>query len=208
MSEAAAASAVTGGCQCGAVRYALHAPLEKASVFHCRMCQKAFGSYFAPLGTVATKDLEVTRGAISYFRSSDVVERGFCRDCGTPLTFHYIDSTRSISRWAPWTIRRRYRRSFSTASRVACRGSPISHRFPAALPRATVRASDMRPSRAPITSTRSRHGGMADPMKRSPASYFRHPGESRCRSFHTRLAARRWIPALAGMTAGVCALFR
>ncbi|MGO8126704.1 GFA family protein, partial [Rhizobium ruizarguesonis] len=31
------------------------------------------------------------RGAISYFRSSDVGRRGFCRDCGTPLTFDYPD---------------------------------------------------------------------------------------------------------------------
>jgi hypothetical protein len=82
---------ITGGCQCGAIRYALHAPVEKASVCHCRMCQKAFGSYFAPLGTVPVADFEVTRGVIAYFRSSDVVERGFCRDCGTPLTFHHID---------------------------------------------------------------------------------------------------------------------
>jgi hypothetical protein len=28
------------------------------------------------------------------FRSSDEVERGFCRDCGTPLTFHYIGRPR------------------------------------------------------------------------------------------------------------------
>ncbi|MGO8654417.1 GFA family protein, partial [Rhizobium ruizarguesonis] len=33
----------------------------------------------------------LTRGAISYFRSSDVGRRGFCRDCGTPLTFDYPD---------------------------------------------------------------------------------------------------------------------
>ncbi len=80
---------LTGGCQCGAIRYALHTPVEKASVCYCRMCQKAFGSYFAPLGAVAVGDFEVTRGSIAYFRSSDVVERGFCADCGTPLIFRY-----------------------------------------------------------------------------------------------------------------------
>ena len=82
---------LTGGCQCGAIRYALHAPVEKASVCYCRMCQKAFGSYFAPLGSVPVAGFEVTRGEIAYFRSSDVVERGFCGRCGTPLTFHHIE---------------------------------------------------------------------------------------------------------------------
>jgi hypothetical protein len=32
---------LSGGCQCGAVRYALYAEPEGASVCHCRMCQKA-----------------------------------------------------------------------------------------------------------------------------------------------------------------------
>ena len=80
---------ITGGCQCGAVRYALHAEPDRPSICHCRMCQKAFGAYFAPLAGVERKDFEVTRGTIAFFRSSDVVERGFCRDCGTPLTFGY-----------------------------------------------------------------------------------------------------------------------
>ena len=88
---------ITGGCQCGAIRYTLHAAPTGASICHCRMCQKAFGSYFAPLAGVRLADFEVTRGEIAYFRSSDEVERGFCRDCGTPLIFHYIGSDRRIS---------------------------------------------------------------------------------------------------------------
>jgi hypothetical protein len=84
----------TGGCQCGAVRYALYAEPTGASICHCRMCQKAFGNYFAPLAGVPPKDLAWTRGAPGTFRSSELVERGFCRDCGTPLTFRYLDRDR------------------------------------------------------------------------------------------------------------------
>ena len=40
---------LTGGCQCGAVRYALLEEPTGAHICHCRMCQKAFGSFFAPL---------------------------------------------------------------------------------------------------------------------------------------------------------------
>jgi hypothetical protein len=81
----------TGGCQCGAVRYALYSALTDASICHCRMCQKAFGNYFAPLADVPLADLTFTRGAPSTFRSSAAVERGFCSRCGTPLTFRYVD---------------------------------------------------------------------------------------------------------------------
>jgi hypothetical protein len=34
---------ITGGCQCGAVRYRIEGDLGRASICHCRMCQKAFG---------------------------------------------------------------------------------------------------------------------------------------------------------------------
>jgi hypothetical protein len=62
------------------------------------MCQKAFGSFFAPLAGVPPEKFELTRGTLSIFRSSDAVERGFCDKCGTPLTFHYVGKPRiSIS---------------------------------------------------------------------------------------------------------------
>jgi hypothetical protein len=80
----------TGGCQCGAVRYRLSAELIKPSICHCRMCQKAFGSFYAPLAGVPNEAFELTRGELAVFKSSDAVERGFCRDCGTPLTFRHI----------------------------------------------------------------------------------------------------------------------
>jgi hypothetical protein len=57
----------------------------RSSICHCRMCQKAFGGLFAAL--VTANDLEWTRGAPKHFRSSNKVRRGFCAECGTPLTF-------------------------------------------------------------------------------------------------------------------------
>ena len=78
---------LTGGCQCGAVRYALFSIPSEPSICHCRMCQKAFGNYFAPLAGVPLGDLEWTNGQPGTFHSSELVERGFCRDCGTPLSY-------------------------------------------------------------------------------------------------------------------------
>jgi hypothetical protein len=48
------------------------------------MCQKAFGNYFAPLAEA--EGFEWTRGTRALFASSNLSNRGFCRDCGTPLT--------------------------------------------------------------------------------------------------------------------------
>jgi hypothetical protein len=77
---------LTGGCQCGAVRFRVGSDLGRASICHCRMCQKAFGSFYGPLVT-APAGVEWTRGSPKRFRSSDQARRGFCCDCGTPLTF-------------------------------------------------------------------------------------------------------------------------
>jgi hypothetical protein len=49
------------------------------------MCQKAFGSWGAALVSVPEATLTWTRGRPSEFRSSAIVARGFCAQCGTPL---------------------------------------------------------------------------------------------------------------------------
>ncbi|WP_173931277.1 GFA family protein [Chelativorans sp. Marseille-P2723] len=81
----------TGGCQCGAVRFRVEGALGEPSICHCRMCQKAFGSFFAPLASVRGAKLRWTRGEPKRFRSSDHVQRGFCAECGTPLTYEAPD---------------------------------------------------------------------------------------------------------------------
>lgn len=79
---------LTGGCQCGAVRFAVESEgLEVASICHCRMCQKAFGAFYAPLVNVDPATLTWTRGERALYRSSNHVQRGFCAACGTPLTY-------------------------------------------------------------------------------------------------------------------------
>ncbi|MCF6320337.1 MAG: GFA family protein [Rhizobiaceae bacterium] len=75
---------LTGGCQCGAVRFSV-SKLGRSSVCHCRMCQKAFGGLFAPL--VSAQDGKWTRGAPKWFQSSNLARRGFCAHCGTPLAY-------------------------------------------------------------------------------------------------------------------------
>ena len=82
---------LSGGCQCGAVRFSVETPLRSSSVCHCRMCQKAFGGLYGALTDAREGSVTWTRGAPRYFRSSQVVRRGFCGDCGTPLTYEAPD---------------------------------------------------------------------------------------------------------------------
>jgi hypothetical protein len=53
------------------------------------MCQRAFGSFYAAL--VVVQDLIWTSGQPSYFASSNLSKRGFCKDCGTPLSLENFD---------------------------------------------------------------------------------------------------------------------
>ena len=79
----------SGGCQCGAVRYAVYGEPFGPSICWCRMCQKATGGLFGAFVDVNDDDLVWTRGEPSRFRSSEAAERGFCSACGTPLFYHY-----------------------------------------------------------------------------------------------------------------------
>ena len=81
-------SALTGGCQCGAVRFRVERT-GGASICHCRMCQKAFGGFYGPL--VSSYGLVWTRNLPTYFQSSNKIRRGFCKDCGTPLVYENIN---------------------------------------------------------------------------------------------------------------------
>jgi hypothetical protein len=88
------AEPVTGGCQCGAVRYRAERLADNAHICHCRMCQKAVGNFFAALVGAPKAAVTWTRGRPAVFRSSQHVERGFCSACGTPLFYNDVNGER------------------------------------------------------------------------------------------------------------------
>ena len=85
---------LTGGCQCGAIRYRLEATPQGASICHCRMCQKAGASPYMAFAPLETAAFVMTKGQLGIFRSSDIAERGFCAQCGTPLTYRNVKTSR------------------------------------------------------------------------------------------------------------------
>ncbi|GGE73254.1 GFA family protein [Sphingomonas prati] len=83
---------MTGGCQCGRVRYAARIDSDAAYLCHCGMCRRATGGVSIAFRNIARADVTWTTEEPDRYRSSAIAQRGFCRTCGTPLTFEYPDS--------------------------------------------------------------------------------------------------------------------
>jgi hypothetical protein len=79
------------------VRYRVDGELGRASICHCRMCQKALAAPFGPFVSVMADQVVWTRGERKRFQSSNKVRRGFCGDCGTPLTFEWSEKVIDIA---------------------------------------------------------------------------------------------------------------
>ena len=75
-----------GGCQCGAVRYRASAQPRWIGHCHCRMCQKAHGAPVVSWFAVPAEHVTFTKGTLKHYRSSEKTRRGFCPECGTPIT--------------------------------------------------------------------------------------------------------------------------
>jgi hypothetical protein len=82
-----AGAARTGGCQCGAVRYLIEAPLQAVYVCHCRECRKQSASAFGISVIVPRDAFRLTSGSPRVWSrptdSGGRLDCAFCPDCGT-----------------------------------------------------------------------------------------------------------------------------
>ena len=84
-------TALTGSCQCGAVRFTLAQRPTDPTACHCVQCRKQSGHFFAS-ANVAKSALEVEgAGNVTWYASSAKVRRGFCARCGSWLFWEPID---------------------------------------------------------------------------------------------------------------------
>ena len=78
---------LSGGCQCGGVRYALAAAAMPPVICHCTECQKQTASAFGMTLPVLRRDLELLSGELKEWRRRADSGRSlacfFCPDCGT-----------------------------------------------------------------------------------------------------------------------------
>ncbi|MEJ2123066.1 MAG: GFA family protein, partial [Alphaproteobacteria bacterium] len=74
-----------GGCLCGDVRYRIWSQPVTVAFCHCRHCQLALG---APVNAVAVfeqQNVTFEGAAPGLYRSSQLSERVFCKNCGTSI---------------------------------------------------------------------------------------------------------------------------
>jgi hypothetical protein len=76
-----------GGCQCGAVRYQVAGAVTHETLCHCTHCRRASAAPVVAWFSVRPEAFALTQGRLKFFRSSPEVARGFCADCGTPITY-------------------------------------------------------------------------------------------------------------------------
>jgi hypothetical protein len=85
------AETITGGCLCGAVRFAYEGAAGPASYCHCSDCRRATGGPFAVSVRLAADRLKVEGRTASHTKTSDAgkpITRHFCPACGSPLFTH------------------------------------------------------------------------------------------------------------------------
>ena len=98
---------LTGGCQCGSVRYQITANPLAVYVCHCTECQRQSGSAFALSLAVAREALVVVEGAPAVWRreleGGRIIDCLFCGACGVRL-FHNPERNPRASIVKPGTL--------------------------------------------------------------------------------------------------------
>ena len=84
------AEVLSGRCLCGAVRYQCETAPTWTALCHCESCRRACS---APVVAWMGFTANAVRwdGERDFYQSSGIAKRGFCRTCGTQMSF---ESTR------------------------------------------------------------------------------------------------------------------
>lgn len=77
----------TGGCQCGAVRYAIDGSVNWQGHCHCESCRRAISAAVSSFIGIEDGNWRWERVAPQVYNSSPGVERTFCATCGSPISY-------------------------------------------------------------------------------------------------------------------------
>jgi hypothetical protein len=87
MSGSSPEPVLTGGCGCGAIRFALDEPFVSASYCHCTRCQRRTGAGASANGRAAPGSFRIVRGEehVRTWAPEGGAEKCFCGRCGSHL---------------------------------------------------------------------------------------------------------------------------
>jgi hypothetical protein len=81
----------TGGCLCGAVRYTVRGALREVALCHCGQCRRFHGHLGAYTNAPVKAVTFTAESGLTWFASSKLARRGFCRVCGSSLFWKRSD---------------------------------------------------------------------------------------------------------------------
>ena len=81
---------IKGGCHCGKVRYEASGTPVYVPYCHCESCRRTSGAPVVMYVMFEKQGVNFTRGRRKLYESSRGVRRGFCAQCGTPLTWEGV----------------------------------------------------------------------------------------------------------------------
>jgi hypothetical protein len=84
---------LTGGCNCGRVRYEVTAPLLVASYCHCTRCQRRTGTAASANATPAPGSFRITSGeeSLRAWKPEQGWQKWFCGSCGSSMFSRHPD---------------------------------------------------------------------------------------------------------------------
>ena len=101
------ANKISGGCQCGAIRYDVLGAPELLLACHCTDCQRQSGSAFGMTMVVSEEDFQLTKGDVKTYSLKSAAGRAklgaFCPDCGTRI-YHKPEWRKGMVSIKPGTL--------------------------------------------------------------------------------------------------------
>lgn len=76
-----------GGCQCGAIRYAVDGDAIHHALCHCGDCRASSGAPFVAWYAVKEEHLRLLSGEPAQYEGTPGAQRQFCPRCGTGLFY-------------------------------------------------------------------------------------------------------------------------
>ena len=83
-------SNTTGGCMCGAIRYETLGDPSRVLHCHCQSCRHHTGAPMATLAVFRADQVTFSGDDRKVYKSAPGVDRAFCANCGTSLTWETI----------------------------------------------------------------------------------------------------------------------